>query len=289
MAQKIVIGVIGLVLLAAIAGYAFRDSIPFLDGLGNTPIGSARYLCDGDKTISATYYEGEVKLELSDFRSLTFPQLIAASGIRYGNEDESIVFWSKGETAFMTENGAETFSNCEEEVDGQAPRATYSSSAMGISIKYPRAFTLSDTYQYMGVPNKPISGVKVSIPESMATGTNLSLDSGVSVEQLPRALNCTGDIFLLADVRASDVTENGVPYSVASSSEAGAGNRYEEVVYALAGSKPCTAVRYFIHYAAIENFEPGFVEQFDRAALMAEFDKIRASLQVFATSSATTP
>lgn len=286
MVQKIIVGVIGLVLVAAIAAYVFRDSVPFLASLGREPISTGRFLCDGGKTIDATFYEREVEIELSDFRSLTLPQLTSASGARYGNADESFVFWNKGDTAFVTEGGNETFSNCMLEVAGQTPRATIASSTMGISIQYPRDFTLVAGYQYTGVPNKPISGVKVSIPESMATGTNLSMDSGVSVEQLPRALSCTGDIFVLDNVRASTVSENGVTYSVATTSDAAAGNRYEEIVYALSGSKPCTAVRYFLHYSAIENFEPGFVEQFDRDGLIAEFDRIRASLRITATSSA---
>ena len=81
-------------------------------------------------------------------------------------------------------------------------------------------------------------------------------------------------------VATASVTETTASstYSAASSTGAAAGNRYEESVYAIAGSNPCTAVRYYIHYAAIENFEPGVVREFDRATLLAAFDTIRASL-----------
>src|SRR3989344_7177977 len=72
-------------------------------------------------------------------------------------------------------------------------RLTYASSTLGISLKYPRDFTVDSTYAYTGFPKKPILGVKFTIPGSMATGTNLSSDTGISVEQLPRAKNCTGD------------------------------------------------------------------------------------------------
>ena len=110
----------------------------------------------------------------------------------------------------------------------------------------------------------------------MATGQPLA-DSGVR-STASRAKRCTGDIYLQANVVARDIIENGTEYSFASSTGAAAGNRYEEDVYALATSSPCTAVRYFIHSAAIENFPAGTVREFDRGALLTEFDKIRQSL-----------
>lgn len=284
MAQKLIIGAIGLVLLGAAGYYFFGDKLP---GIGEQRISSAHFICDQDTYIDATFYESRVELSLSDFRTMELPQAISASGARYATSDESVVFWNKGNTAFMTEGGSETFSNCEVEVEGQTPRTTYNSIENGITVKYPRTYSLNEAYQYMGVPNKPIDGVKLTIPTDMATGTNLSMDTGISIEQLPRAISCTGDIFVLDNVKANAVTENGVVYSVATTSDAGAGNRYEETVYAIEGSKPCTAVRYFIHYSAIENFGPGAVREFDRAALLADFDKIRASVIVTAPTATT--
>ena len=90
-------------------------------------ISSVSYKCDDNKKIEASYYSGptvtvkpgeppqpsgKVALTLSDGRKMTLPQTISGSGIRYANSDESIVFWSKGETAFITENNVETYSNC---------------------------------------------------------------------------------------------------------------------------------------------------------------------------------
>lgn len=293
MTQKILIGGIGLVLVLAAGAYFFwGGSMPAFSAK-KAPINSASFICDKDRAIKADFYEGKVNLALDDGRDIELPQLISASGVRYGNEDESFVFWNKGDTAFITEGPQkqETFSNCEVEVPGQTPRSTYASSTMGITVKYPKSYTLGEGYQYTGFPKKPILGVKFIIPGAMATGTNLSnADTGVSIEQLPRAINCTADIFLVANVRASSVTENGFTYSVATTSDAAVGNRYEEIVYALPGTKPCTAVRYFLHFAAIENFGPDNpVREFDRAAILADFDKIRASLQLSATSSGMTP
>jgi len=90
-------------------------------------VSSVSYRCDDNKHIEASYFSGpmpmaatgempipsgEVRLTLSDGRKMNLPQTISASGIRYANSDESVVFWSKGETAFMTEGSQETYSSC---------------------------------------------------------------------------------------------------------------------------------------------------------------------------------
>jgi membrane-bound inhibitor of C-type lysozyme len=91
-------------------------------------IATISYLCDGGKTITATYYRGETKpapspdqppvpggsiaLSLNGGPTMTLPQTISADGARYANADESFVFWSKGTSAFIMENGATTYTNC---------------------------------------------------------------------------------------------------------------------------------------------------------------------------------
>ena len=160
--------------------------------------------------------------------------------------------------------------------------ATSTYATTTFSAAYPSDFSINDSYAYDNIsPKKLIHGVKFVIPETMAAGTNLSsYDTGVSVEQLPRAKNCTGEIFLLADVEPKTWIDNDVKYSVASTTEAAAGNLYEEQVYALSGSHPCTAVRYFIHSANIANSATSTVREFDRSALLAIFGKIRQSLKL---------
>jgi len=167
----------------------------------------------------------------------------------------------------------------QEPTDPTATWASYASSTMGVSIKYPPTYTLNPAYAYTGVSaKKPIAGISVTIPASMATGTNLGSDTYLSVEQLPHAKACTGDIFVAANVKATDMLDNGITYSMATTSGAGAGNRYDETVYAIKDSKPCTAVRYFVHYSAIENYPAGAVTQFDQAALVSAFDQIRRTV-----------
>ena len=154
--------------------------------------------------------------------------------------------------------------------------STYATSTY--SVVYPSDFSVNDAYAYDQFGKKLIHGVKFTIPLSMATGTNLSSDTGISIEQLPRAKNCTADIYIPANVKPQPWSEGTVQYSMASTSGAAAGNLYEEDVYALSESHPCTAVRYFIHSSNIGNYTPGTVREFDHAALLTALDAIRRSI-----------
>lgn len=74
-----------------------------------------RFSCDAGQAITATFYPSDdvyVDLELSDGRLISVPHALSASGARYATEDESFVFWNKGDTSFITESGEETYSNC---------------------------------------------------------------------------------------------------------------------------------------------------------------------------------
>jgi membrane-bound inhibitor of C-type lysozyme len=83
------------------------------------PVSEVKYACADDKSIEATYYSDKVELSLSDGRTMTLPQTVSGSGIRYADADESFVFWSKGNTAFVTEGDPNhpTFADCVEEAD----------------------------------------------------------------------------------------------------------------------------------------------------------------------------
>jgi hypothetical protein len=75
----------------------------------------AFFACDAGKTVNAVFTNGtqsSVKLTLSDGRELSLPQGMSGSGARYANSDESFVFWNKGNTAFIEENGKTTYSGC---------------------------------------------------------------------------------------------------------------------------------------------------------------------------------
>jgi len=265
---------------------------------GANPISTVSYACKGGASITAAYYKGapaptpapgqpptptgSVALTLSDGRAMKLQQTISADGIRYANADESFVFWSKGEGALVLENGQEkSYIGCIAIAPSPDLPHAYINSAYGFSIRLPLDYTTDESYQYTEQgPGKEISGVKFTIPAAVAAGTNLASDSYVSVEEIPRAQECTATLFMWQGVMARAVTDTGTDYSFASSTGAATGNRYEESVYALPDTNPCIAVRYVIHYGVIDNYPPGAVREFDQQALLATFDAIRRTLRI---------
>jgi membrane-bound inhibitor of C-type lysozyme len=94
----------------------------------DAPISTVRYQCQQNKTMVADYYDGtsrvgpdgrpipggRVLLQLSDGRKFSLPQTLSGSGIRHADSSESLVFWSKGDTAFVEEGPtkAVTYRDC---------------------------------------------------------------------------------------------------------------------------------------------------------------------------------
>ncbi len=250
------------------------------------------YLCQNNKTIEAFFYEGDfypvqpgeppipsgqVKIILSDGRTFDLPQTISADGVRYANSDESFIFWSKGNGVLVLENGVEkNYVGCLALAqDSGGLTQTYLSSEANFSIRYPENYSFS---QYQDIKSgQTIKGVKFTIPESLTKGTNLSNDSGVSVEVISNRHDCNASLFL-DGVSAQNITDNGRECSYAFLEDRTAGNRYEEQIWVFLGSNSCFAVRYFIHYANLENYSEGSISEFDYQALLEQFDKIRQSL-----------
>ena len=93
-----------------------------------SPVATVQYSCAEGKSLSAEYFDGPTRtapdgrpipggrviLTLADGKKLTLPQTLSGSGIRYANEGETFVFWSKGDTAFVEEgaNQTVTYKDC---------------------------------------------------------------------------------------------------------------------------------------------------------------------------------
>jgi membrane-bound inhibitor of C-type lysozyme len=285
----VALGVIGFIV------YHYHSASP----AGSEPLANVSYVCNGGKTITATYYAGDnkpaatadqppvpsgkVAVTLSDGRSMTLPQTLSADGGRYANADESFVFWTKGNGALVLENNEEkSYIGCIRVVptpEGSDLTQAYVNNDVGVSMRIPDGYAAA-AYQYQNMgPSKSINGVKFTIPTAVATGTNLASDTYLSIEAIPAATSCSANLFL-ENAKATEMSSGDTAYSVASTTGAGAGNRYEETVYAIPGTNPCLAIRYMIHYGVIDNYPTGSVKEFDKAALLSEFDAIRSTLVV---------
>ncbi len=82
--------------------------------LAADPIAKVKYTCADARTIEATYWPEKVDIVLSDGRAMTLPQTMSGSGARYANADELVVFWNKGDDAFVTEGDPNkpTYADC---------------------------------------------------------------------------------------------------------------------------------------------------------------------------------
>lgn len=296
--------IILIIVIAALAGgYAYWQQRKVSQGPGaQSLVAHVTYQCDQGKTIDASIYQGtapapqpgqppvpngRAEVKLSDGRTFTLPQTLSADGVRFSDGNpmvqgsERFVFWSKGNGALVLENNEEkSYIGCIRISDDTSLPQIYESGSLGFSVRYPAGYTLAPGYQYEELgPGKEIQGVKFTIPASLSTGTNLGSDSYVSVEEIPDTADCSAALFL-DHATATTETIGSTEYSVASTTGAGAGNRYEETVYALHGTNPCIGIRSFIHYGVFENYTPGSVKAFDRDTLLSQFDKVRDSLVV---------
>ena len=112
---------LGAVVLSSLAATVASAQAP-------APVATVQYACTNGKSLVAEFFDGptrtapdgrpipggRVVLTMTDGKKLTLPQTLSGSGIRYANEGESFVFWSKGDTAFAEEgpSHAVTYENC---------------------------------------------------------------------------------------------------------------------------------------------------------------------------------
>jgi membrane-bound inhibitor of C-type lysozyme len=274
---------------------------------------STTYICKDNKIIGVKFYTqlssppkasvndeppvptGSADVTLSDGRSLRLSETISGSGVRYANKDESFILWTKGTGAIVLEDNEEkNYIDCEERLrSSSGGNATttkkYFYNGEYFSLILPRfttppqlartdSYTVDESHSYELIPGEAITGVKFTIPSAVTQGTNLSKDSYISIEHIANTKKCTADMFLEGEQPISIISENGVTYSVASTTGAAAGNRYEELVYATKSKATCLGVRYFIHYSVFENYPRGTIKEFSKQILLQNFDTIRKSL-----------
>lgn len=124
-------------------------------------IATATFNCDNGKNIHAIFFDGKVELTLSDGRNMLIPQAISASGARYTNQDESFVFWNKGDTAFIQENNNTTFDNCStlQTSNEQKTQVVYENTEYNFSV------VLLDSWKNYSIMNDKWSGIYTNSTE----------------------------------------------------------------------------------------------------------------------------
>ncbi len=177
--------------------------------------------------------------------------------------------------------------------DNNDDNQEYVNSAYHFSISLPQTtssikfndttYIIDEGFKHAVSPEKTISGVRFTIPTSFAQGTNLSKDSYISFEEVPFDQHCDARLFadsVPAQQDLKTIIDNETTYSVFSSTDAAAGNRYEQTIYAFSQHNRCVAIRYFIHSTVYENYDPTTIKKFNREQLLNQFDQIRRTLEL---------
>jgi len=73
---------------------------------------SAKFYCEDGQIISTTFFKDGAKIIMGNGENLNLLRTISGSGARYANQDESFVFWNKGDTAFIERNGKQILKSC---------------------------------------------------------------------------------------------------------------------------------------------------------------------------------
>lgn len=292
--NKLVIAIIVLLLVLLGIWYALSHKAAPVN-TPEAPTATVAFSCTGGTNITAAFFAGSstpavasgempkvtghVELSVNGAATTSLPQTISADGARYAAANDAMVFWERGNTAMWMPSQGAAVASCVAVASNRGSLPNVYASTTAFSLRYPANFTVKENYVYQALgPGKTIPGVSFIIDPSIATGTNLASDTYLSVEHRTVAGDCSALVFLDGVKQATTVTEGDTTYSFASTTGAAAGNRYEETVYALPGTNPCTAVRYLIHYGVFENYPAGSVTAFDEGALKATFDAMRRTL-----------
>jgi membrane-bound inhibitor of C-type lysozyme len=257
---------------------------------------TANYSCDAAASIAASYTSNSAILKLSDGRTLTLPQIISADGAQY--QEGNILFVTKGDQAFLQENGPSNTS-------GQVPTSTYTNCLTGtsgttadgmktftdqgntFSFSYPTGFVIAGGgIGYTEDWKKTTDGTlglilaTINVPATFEPTTNFAdakLTIGTSSD--PKAVkSCLVAVSGNGTVKSA-TTINGIKYEKIITSDAGAGQRYETTSYRTIQNSQCYAIEYTIHSSALSNFDPATgVKAFDHAKIEAALLGIVQSL-----------
>lgn len=153
----------------------------------------------------------------------------------------------------------------------------------GFSLQIPvTASVETDTQENGQLDMIPEAAVVVSLNPNGFKGTNLgdaSVSVGVSKDPTIVAA-CSAGKAAQGEKPAGSATLGGVKFMRFTFEDAGAGNRYASTVYRATSGGDCYEVVEFLHWAAIENFSPGAIKQFDRAKVEAELHGIARSFSL---------
>ncbi len=239
------------------------------------------YFCREGKSLTVTYTENQVALSLSDGRSIKLPQAISASGTRYAEGD--IEFWNKGLDAFIVEKGKNTYDNCTTgSITGDTTLQTFTDGGKLFSFSYPTELLISGGgvgFSDNWLNNATTSGkvlVTLLVPKTIEPNTNFSESKFiVGASDHPEAVVSCLTPPIGNGVAKKETIINGVPFTMITYSDAGAGNFYETTSYRTVKNNQCYALEYTTHSTNIGNYSPSQgIKEFNRIKIQKILDEV---------------
>lgn len=281
-----------ILVLVVIVGYSVVHKTPAttVPPIVTAPVvtATANYSCDNNTTIKASYASNSASVDLSDGRHLVLPQTVSADGARY--QQGAVLLVTKGDQAFLQENGVTTYGNClaGATVPTDSSQATnglksFTDQGKTFTFSYPQEFTLAgggigytESWKTNTDGTLGLILATVNVPQSYQPKTNFGdAKFTVGTSSDPKAVKaCLTDTSGNGVIKSA-ATINGVKYAVFDSTDAGAGNRYQTISYRTVQNSQCYAIEYTIHYAAIENYDPSSgITSFDQQKVHGVLDGI---------------
>lgn len=282
-----------LVLLGGVYGLLYVLPTQNASDVENDPaMLGVHYFCSDAKTLSAVYEEKKVTVTFDSGRTISLPMAVSGSGVRYEVQDEitaeNIVFWSKGDSAFVTENEITIYEDC---ISGDVLKIggglTFTATSNKFAVTYPEDAFLSGggigfTNSWMNMSTS--SGLvlaKITLPKSSYPMTNFSegvFTIGTSADASALVECATGKKSDAA--KGESVTIEGIPYTKFVFVDAGAGNFYETTSYRMVMQGQCYALEYTIHTTNIGNYSPEQgIKEYDSQKVHDIFEKMVASVK----------
>ncbi|MFA5000886.1 MAG: MliC family protein [Candidatus Paceibacterota bacterium] len=225
--KKIIIVILALVVVSIIGiGFYWSRQSKVIPAGG--VINAVTFNCQDEKAIDAIFFKNRVELTLNDGRHWLLNQTISASGARYANEDESFVFWNKGDTAFITENGVTTFANCVLAENNQT----------GIAEQY-----FSQNFKKF-VDNK--TGITFEYPDQLLTKYISAVNWPPKAQDLNKPFAC---------VETAKQIINGQDYCVTKTSEGAVGSIYTTYTYAFPYNNTTLTLNFTLRLVQCGNYD----------------------------------
>jgi hypothetical protein len=105
--------IVAIVVFVAVFGVGFFVGTKYESkSILGEPAVSAKFVCPDKSVIKADFFLHFVRAEIPGLGKLHLARTVSASGARYGNNDDSIVLWNKGDTVFIQKDGQTILDNC---------------------------------------------------------------------------------------------------------------------------------------------------------------------------------